>query len=533
MMNHRSLFSSSCSVQRSRTAALAGALLLCLGAALQADVRVPAIIGDHMVLQRDQANAIWGWADEGEVVTVSIASQRHTARTKADGQWKVQLDALAVGGPHTLKIQGKNSLTFEDVLVGEVWVCSGQSNMQWYVDSSVDPDLEKLTAKYPNIRLITVPRVGTQEPQTDFNGQWRHCTPDTVGRFSAVGYYFGRQLHQTLDIPIGLIDNSWGGSSAEAWVRRDLLEADERYDALMARWEKTESTYNHEEAVAKYEADLKVWQDKAAKAKAAGEAAPSNRPRSPRNPLVNQHRPANLYNGVLHPIIGYGIRGVIWYQGESNAGRAYQYRELFPLMIQNWRDVWNQGDFPFYWVQLADYRDENPEPGDSSWAELREAQTMTQDRLANTGEAVILNLGEAHDIHPKNKQDVAKRLARLALAKDYGIDIVHLSPRYQSMSTADGKIVLQFKNVGGGLDTFDVRTPLGFTIAGEDQTFVHAQAKITSKSEITVWSDEVSNPVAVRYAWADNPVCNVQNTEGLPVTPFRTDTWDGVTINNH
>ncbi|MCS1408399.1 MAG: hypothetical protein M2R45_01574 [Verrucomicrobia subdivision 3 bacterium] len=499
----------------------------------EADVKVPSLFGDHMVLQREQPNAIWGWADEDEVVTVNISSQRHTTRTKSNGRWKITLDPLPSGGPYTLEIKGKNTLNFENILVGEVWVCSGQSNMQWAVNSSNDPDLEKLAAHYPQIRHITLPRIGTQEPQYDFEGQWELCSPKSIGDFSAVGYYFGRQLHQTLQVPIGLIDNAWGGSSAEAWVRRDLLESDDRYQSLMKQWEETERTYNHAAATAQYQEALKKWGEATAEARAAGKKVNRARPRAPRNPLVNQHRPANLYNGVLKPIIGYGIRGVIWYQGESNASRAYQYRELFPLMIQNWRDEWKQGDFPFYWVQLADFRDEKSEPGDSDWAELREAQTLTLDRLPNTGQVVITDLGEAHDIHPKNKQDVAKRLARVALARDYGLDLVHQSPRYASMQREGNKIILEFAHVGGGLDTFDVRYPLGFTIAGDKRQFVHASAKILSPNQIEVWSDEVEEPIAVRYAWADNPICNVQNREGLPLTPFRTDDWPGLTIDNH
>ena len=504
-----------------------------LTVSIQAEVRTPAIFGEHMVLQRDQQNAVWGWADEGEVVTVNIANQKHTARTGPDGRWKVKLDPLPAGGPHTLEIKGKNTLRFDDVLIGEVWICSGQSNMQWGVNISQDPDLEKLSAHYPGIRHISVPQVGTQEPQHDFNGQWEVCSPDTIGAFSAVGYYFGRQLHQSLRVPIGLIDNSWGGSSAEAWVKRDLLEAQPRFRPLMERWEKTEREYDPEAIRANYEQRLAAWEKERDEAVAAKREFRRNRPRMPRSPLANQHRPANLFNGVLQPIIGYGIKGVIWYQGESNANRAWQYRELFPLMIQNWRQVWQQGDFPFYWVQLADYRQEKDEPGDSDWAELREAQTLTLDRIPNTGQAVITDLGEADDIHPKNKQDVAKRLARLALAKDYGLELVHQSPRYSAMKREGSKIILTFSEVGGGMDTFDVRTPIGFTVAGEKRKFHRAQAKIIGKDQIEVWSDEVADPIAVRYAWADNPVCNVQNREGLPLTPFRTDDWPGVTIDNH
>ena len=478
-----------------------------------------------MVLQQGQQNPVWGKANAGESVTVSIGDQAHLVTAGDDGTWMVTLDPLPVGGPHTMTVKGSNTITYEDVLIGEVWICSGQSNMGMAVNASNDPDLESLTAKYPNIRLISVPQVGTQEPQDDFKGQWEHCTPASVRNFSAVGYFFGRTLHQALDVPIGLIDNAWGGSAAEAWVRRDLLEKDERYAPLMERWKETEATFDYEPLLAKHEEQMAAFQEAKKAAKAANKPFNRRPPRAPRNSLTGQHRPANLYNGVLKPTIGYGIKGVIWYQGETNASRGEEYSHLFPMMIQHWRDEWKQGDFPFYWVQLADYKAEVEEPGDSEWAELREAQTQTMNKLSNTGEAVIVNLGEANDIHPKNKQDVAKRLARWALAKDYGIDIVYRSPIYKSMAVNDSKAVVTFDHVGGGMDTFDVKQPIGFTIAGEDHKFVHADAKLIGKDKIEVWSDKVSSPVAVRYAWADNPVCNTQNKEGLPLTPFRTDDW--------
>ncbi len=243
-------------------------------------------------------------------------------------------------------------------------------------------------------------------------------------------------------------------------------------------------------------------------------------------------RPGNIFNGVLLPTIGYGIRGAIWYQGESNAGRAYQYRDLFPLMIQTWRDLWGQGDFSFYWVQLADFMNERSEPADSAWAELREAQTMTMKRLPHTGEAVIIDIGEGKDIHPRNKQDVGKRLARWALAKDYNIGIPCQSPTYKAMEKQGHKIVLAFDHVSGGFRPFDVNEPRGFTIAGSDRKFVKANARIVGRDKVEVWSDQVSDPVAVRYAWADNPICNLYSAVGLPTTPFRTDDWPGVTINN-
>ena len=515
-----------------QTSLLTLAAICLFSTAVRAEVRVPSIIGNNMVLQRNQSNAIWGWADPKESINVSIHNQTSQIQAGDDGSWKLMLEPLPTGGPYEMVIRGKNTLEFDNILSGEVWICSGQSNMQWSVNAANDPDLEKLSADYPQIRLVTVPRVGTQVPMDDFEGQWEECSPETVGNFSAVGYFFGRQLHTTLNVPIGLINNAWGGSAAEAWVRRDILEADARYAPLLARWAKTEADEKLKEQIADYEKAMVDWKWKAIEARATGEAPPK-RPNRPNNQLFGNHRPSNIYNGVLHPTIGYGIRGAIWYQGESNAGRAYQYRDLFPLMIQNWRDVWNQGDFPFYWVQLADFRLEKDQPADSDWAELREAQTMTMSKLPNTGEAVIIDLGEAQDIHPKNKQDVGKRLARWALAKDYGYDIVYRSPIYKSMDRQGNKITVTFDHVGGGMDLFDVQKPIGFTVAGADQKFVRAEAKIINKTQIEVWSESVANPVAVRYAWADNPVCNVQNREGLPLTPFRSDDWPGITIYNH
>ncbi len=503
--------------------------LILLAAPAFADVKLPAIFTDHMVLQQGQKNRVWGTADAGEDVIVTIAGQRHTAKADDKGKWQVTLDALKVGGPLTLSITGKNKVAVEDVLVGEVWICSGQSNMQWEVKQANDGDLEAKTAKFPNIRLISVPQVGTQEPQDNFKGKWEVCTPETAATFSAVGFFFGRQLHQTLDIPIGLIDDAWGGSACEAWVRRDLLEKDEKYKPLMARWEKTEKTFDAEKLKVDNEKQLTTYREAVAKAKADGKPVPAQ-PRLASSPLTGNARPGNIYNGVLKPTIGYGIKGVIWYQGESNASRAYQYRDLFPLMIQSWRDEWKQGDFPFYWVQLADFQAEKGEPGDSAWAELREAQTMTMAKLPNTGEAVIIDIGEARDIHPRNKQDVAKRLARWALAREYGVsNLPYHSPQYKAMEKQGNKVVLSFDHVGGGLYTFDTTNPAGFAIAGSDNKFVWADAKLVGNDRIEVSSDKVAEPTAVRYAWSDNPVCNLYSKEGLPLTPFRTDDWKGVT----
>lgn len=519
----------------SRRVKLPPLYLLCAIVALtpssrsHADVKLPAIFSNHMVLQQGMNDRVWGTAEPDEEITVTIAGQTKSAKAGADCKWSLTLDPLATGGPHIMTIKGRNEITFDDVLVGEVWLCSGQSNMGWEVQSANDADLESLAAKFADLRLISVPQVGTQEPQSDFKGQWETCSPEAARRFSAVGYFFGRQLQQTLGVPVGLIDDAWGGSACEAWVRRDLLAAESRYQPLLARWEELEKRFPDDKAA--YEAKLADWKLAVEKAKQDGTTPPQRPGGDPEGAMRGNHRPANIYNGVLKPTIGYGMRGAIWYQGESNAGRAYEYRELFPLMISSWRQEWGIGDFPFYWVQLADFMAEKPEPGDSAWAELREAQTMTMDRLPNTGQAVIIDLGEARDIHPRNKQDVAKRLARWALARDYGVQVPYHSPQYKSLEKADGKIVLTFDHVGEqGLRAFDVPELRGFAIAGDDKKFVWAQAKIVGKDKIEVSSDAVKDPVAVRYAWADNPVCNVYSRDGLPLTPFRTDDWPGITV---
>lgn len=483
----------------------------------QADVKLPNVFSDHMVLQQGQKNKVWGLAEVSEPITVTINKQEQKTTAAADGTWSVMLEPLPVGGPYELVVKGKNEIKFTDVLVGEVWVCSGQSNMQWSVKQSNNPDLEKLTAKHPKIRMINFPNVGAQEPKWSHdNHHWMVCTPDTVGNFSAVGYFFARQLHQTLDVPVGMINNAWGGSACEAWVRRDVLSAIPRFKPMMDGWIAKEARFAELSAKGDGLDEKQTKELESLKGQMAGNA-----------------RPGNIYNGVLKSHLGYGIKGAIWYQGESNAGRAYQYRDLFPLMIKTWRNEWNQGDFPFYWVQLADFNAEVPEPGESTWAELREAQTMTMSRLPNTGEAVIIDIGEGWDIHPKNKLDVGLRLARWALAKNYGISVPYHSPQYKSMEWKDNKIILTFNYVDGGWRPFDVKEPRGFTIAGEDGKFVKATAKILVDKTIEVSADSVPNPVSVRYGWADNPVVNVYGGDGLPLTPFRTDGRPGVTINNN
>ena len=508
---------------------------LVLGAATlaQADVKLPAIFSDHMVLQQKQTNRVWGWDAPGTVVKVEFGGQTVSGTADAEGKWSVKLDPVPANAkPQQLSVAGSSVRVIQDVLVGEVWLCSGQSNMGFTVNRAHDADLEMLTSKYPRIRLISVPQVGTQEIQDDFVGNWEACTPETVGSFSAVGFFYGRLLHEMLDVPVGLIDNAWGGSAAEAWVRRDVLEKDKRFADLTAKWKKTEAEFTPE-AFAKMQAEhktkLEAWTEARKVKLKAGEFVTGAAPRAPQNPMTGQHRPGNLYAGVLHPTIGYGIKGAIWYQGESNSGRAYEYAYLFPLMIQHWREEWKQGDFPFYWVQLADYKPEMPQPADSDWAELREAQTKTMSLLKNTGQAVITDLGEANDIHPLNKRDVAERLARWALVKDYGMKLPFRSPELKDAKFEGGKALLTFDHAPAGLRTVDVDEVRGFAICGEDKKWVWAKASIVGGSKHGTNQIEVSNPAvpkptAVRYGWADNPVCNVYSFDGgLPLTPFRTD----------
>jgi sialate O-acetylesterase len=488
-------------------------LLTTISSPCLAEVTLPNVFGDHMVLQQGQKNRVWGKADAGEEVVVKIGDQTHKATAGADGAWQVMLDPMSVGGPLELVVKGKNEIKFGDVLVGEVWICSGQSNMQWSVDASNDADLERATANFPKIRMINFPQVGTQDPIWTHDRKWEVCNPGNVGHFSAVGYFFARQLHQTLDVPVGMINNAWGGSACEAWINRDVLSSKEQFKPMMDRWVGMEKQF----------ADLSGKPDLTEDEK--------KQLNNLRGQMGGNARPANIYNGVLKSHLGYGIKGAIWYQGESNAGRAYQYRELFPLMISNWRQEWGQGDFPFYWVQLADFMNEKAEPGESAWAELREAQTMTMAKLPNTGEAVIIDIGEGKDIHPKNKVDVGRRLARWALAKDYGVNIPYHSPQYKSMEKDGNKIVLSFDHVQGWRP-FDVNEPRGFSIAGEDFKFVWGKAEILPDGRIAVSAEGIKNPVAVRYAWADNPVVNMYSNTGLPLTPFRTDDHPGVTANN-
>jgi len=530
MNTHRSDRRLSCALCQprfsgARTTALWTLCLHLLVPVLHAELKLPAIISDHMVLQQHLANPIWGWDAPGTQVTVSFAGQTKSTQAGADGKWAVKLDPLPANKePQTITITGSEKKELHDVLVGEVWMCSGQSNMGFTLASDWNGDIDAAASSLPNLRLIKVPQVGTQEMQSDFKGQWRAATPETARNFSAVGFYFGRYVHLIVGVPVGLIDNAWGGSAAEAWVRRESLEKDPRFKPLMDSTVKREASLQGEQAKADYEKQLAAWKQDVEKAKADHKPAP-RQPASPFQWLTGNARPGNIFCGVVNPTLGYGLKGVIWYQGESNAGRAYEYEELFPFLIEQWRKEWNQGDFPFYWVQLADFMAQKPEPGESSWAELRDAQTKTL-KVSNTGQAVIIDLGEGKDIHPRNKHDVAARLVRWALVKDYGMKFPYRSPEFKSMELSGNKARLTFDCFGSGLRPFDVDQAIGFAVCGEDKVWHWAKGIVEGKDKVSVWSEEVTQPIAIRYAWADNPVCNLFSEDGLPVTPFRTDDFD-------
>jgi sialate O-acetylesterase len=448
----------------------------------RAEVKPHALFTDGMVLQRDAKCTVWGTADPGEGVGLAILKGDDpvvaTKERPADknGKWSFELDLkeinLPAGGPYTMKIGGKNSITIKDVYVGDVWICSGQSNMEQHLSSTANA--KEVIAESGNsmIRLFTVPHKGVAEPATDINAKWQECSPKTAGSFSAVAYYFGRDLQKHLKVPIGLIHTSVGGTPAEAWTSKQALEADPKLKYLAKNGSK-------------------------------------------------------LYNGMIAPLLRYSIKGAIWYQGESNAGKAYEYRTLFPAMIKNWRTDFKQGDFPFLFVQIAPWQAIVTEPQESAWAELREAQLLTSLKVPNTAMAVITDVGDPKDIHPKQKEPVGARLALAARALAYKEKIEYSGPVYDSKQIDGNKIVLSFKHLGKGLE-MKGEALQGFTIAGEDKKFYNAKAEIKG-DKVVVWCDKVEKPIAVRYGWANCPVVNLWNKDGLPASPFRTDDFPMLT----
>ena len=636
-------------------------------AAHGASLKLPAILGDHMVLQQNSFARIWGWTEPSGKVSVSTSwnGLKYSTRADAQGNWEVKVVTAKAGGPYSITVEGDIAIILEDILLGEVWICSGQSNMEWPLSRAETAETEIPLADYPDIRLFTVKKHIAPRPMEDVTGAWEACTPETSETFSAVGYFFGKKLHKKLGVPVGMVNTSWGGTPSESWTSREMLQTFGDFDQQL------ESLYNSsdveiqkaEEEAARMEAEIEsqwdfdnmdnigfnegwktvnyddggwstmpcpaewssieeigmlegvVWMrtriqvpaswmgkalvlelgpvdetdvtwingvevgsskivanwnknrtyqvpssavnsqelllairivngnaqggmfgvpeqlmifpegdKKAEPVLLAGDWKYKIAYRFPKVPqLNNSHTPSVLYNGMLVPLKNLSIRGAIWYQGESNQERAIQYRTIFPGMIQDWRNTWKQGDFPFYFVQLAPYRYAN----EHTSAELREAQFLTLSKLPNTGMAVTLDVGNPDDIHPTNKRDVGSRLALWALAKDYGKDLVYSGPLYSRETVEGASIRIQFDHVGGGLMAKDGDLS-HFEIAGEDQVYHPAKAEIDGET-VVVSSKDVTSPVAVRFAWGNTDEPNLFNKDGLPASSFCTDQWKRIT----
>lgn len=664
-------------------------LFAAIPAITRADVRLPAIISENMVLQRSEKVPIWGWASPGEEVTIEITGRQAHARTDPDGRWKTSLDlSKSEAGPFELSVRGNNHLIVPNVVVGEVWVASGQSNMDFLLRDTIDAEKEIAGSANPLLRQFVVKKSATPEPREDCEGKWVSANPETSPFFTGVGFHFAKRIQQETGAPVGLINTAFGGTPSEAWTNKESLEKDprlkaavesqqERIASLPARRQEWAETFSQwlkqtgredrrdaesasfptaeaamenwaaitlpgaisndtfpESGVVWLQKSLEIPANKAGKnlnmvlgviegfesvywnGQLLTELTPQNFPGagyvrqwgeymipakqvkagtntltvrifSPVGPMKitgklelggvdlsgqwkakpeyslpklsreeaalvpapppllppAQGNACHLFNGMINPVIPYGIRGVIWYQGEANANRAAQYHTAFPLLISGWREKWGQGDFPFYFCQLAGFMGKNNKPGTHPWAELREAQSSAL-ALPHTGQAVTIDLGEAGDIHPRNKKDVGERLARIALARDYGKDMVFSGPTFQSATLEKNAIRIRFSDTLGGLKAAPLpadfivssakgtSAPLvrnspeseveGFAICGKDGGWFWADAKIEGDA-VLVWSKQVPEPVAVRYGWAANPTCNLVNAEGLPASPFRTD----------
>jgi sialate O-acetylesterase len=502
--------------------------LLCVAASSgRANVVLPDVISEAMVLQRDRPIAIWGRADAGEVVTVRFAGQVKKATAASDGKWVVKLDPLrASATPATMTIAGRNTVELKDILVGEVWLVSGQSNMQRLLSETANGEAATAAANHPQIRLFNVSRQVAFKHKPPPLGIWQACSPASVKEFSAAGYYFGVELQTALNVPVGLINSSYGGSQAEAWTPVEYLNASVDLRPTVERTK----VWDAERAQVKidYEQKLSDWRAESEKAKGAG-ARPQPSPAVP-DALREYRIASSIYDGMIEPLIPFSLRGAFWYQGESNEARAQQYAILLPTMIKAWRERWGQGEFPFGIIQLPNYREQKPEPADESWSHIREAQRRTALTTPNTGLIVTIDIGEARDIHPKNKLDVGKRMALWALAEIYHRKVESSGPMFRKADVAGAKVVLTFDNVGQGLKIRDGDKLEEFAVAGADHQWHWAQAKITGKNRIEVWSAAVPQPQAVRYAFNNNPKHpNLTNTSGLPASPFRTDDWPGPT----
>ncbi len=487
--------------------------------AARADVRLPAIFSDHAVLLSGVAVPVWGWADAGEKVEVSFAGQTKSATPGADGKWMVKLDALkADAKAQELTVKGKNALTVKDVLVGEVWLGSGQSNMAMTVNRAKDFEKEQATSDLPQMRMFTVISGASTKAEEDCKGVWLVCSPQTVAVFSATLFFCGREIHKSLGVPVGMIHSSVGGTPIESWISPEAQAASPELKAFFEETKTAEAKIDVEVAKAKFEMDLAKWKEVAKAAKAEGKAAP----RAPQDPVALRARKGNvggLFNGKIAPLIPYAVRGMLWYQGEANTTdtKANFYQYQLPLLVNDWRKRWGS-EVPFAWVQLPNFT----RPGDG-WPLVREAMLKTL-KLSKTGMAITIDIGEQKNIHPANKQEVGRRLSLWALGEVYGKKITSTSgPLPAGHEVKGDKITLKFTHADGGLKAKDGALT-GFMIAGEDKQWRPAATQIEG-DKLIVCSPEIAKPVAVRYAWQDWPECNLTNGAGLPASPFRTDDW--------
>ncbi|MBS1999546.1 MAG: sialate O-acetylesterase [Cyanobacteria bacterium SZAS LIN-2] len=494
--------------------ALSGLLATVCSAPALADVKLPAIESDYMVLQAGNGTKFFGTAAPGEAVTVSYGGRQAAAVADKNGHWETVLKALKAGERFDIEVVGKNTINIKNVLVGQVWLCSGQSNMEWPLSQAKDAAQELAAANHEQIRLFNVKRKLSTEPLSDVEGNWLICNTQTAAPFSAVAYFFGRDLQKDLRTPVGLIESAWGGTPAQAWTSLDGLEADpvtqKRYWMLA-----NEQLAHLQESAQKYERSLAEWK-----------AAPPPGSAPPAKPMELEfpNAPSMLFNGMISGLLPATIGGVLWYQGESNATAPEEtmaYRRLLPALIKDWRNKFQNPNLPFLFVQLANY-EKKEEPNERSpWAELREAQLLTLS-VPRTGMAVAVDIGESKDIHPRNKQDVGKRLERIALAHVYGRDVPFSGPVFTGMRVKGSKAVCSFRYTNRGLTTRSFAKLQGFLICGPDKKFVPADAVIVGNT-VEVTSPGVTQPVAVRYGWQGDPVCNLYNGAGFPASPFRSD----------
>ncbi len=498
---------------------LFAAILMASSAAFADEaLKLASVFTDNMVLQRDMKVPVWGWCKPGENVSVSIGKYQANTTASSDGKWIVQVGPLDAGGPYEMTVTCAGATTrLANILAGDVWVCSGQSNMEWPLNLTNDAEKEIAAANYPNIRLYYIPKILGTKPADAVPAKWVECSPQTVPGFSAVGYFFGRDLHKELNVPIGIIEAAWGGSRIEPWTPPCGFAKSPQLKELSDFVNTAEDRYK--QAIAAHFVNTEKWLAEAKQAFAEGKPLPPQ-PGFPGHPLGDWQSPTVMYNGMINAIIPYGIKGAIWYQGESNQGDGMLYCEKMKALIGGWRELWGQGDFPFYYVQIAPLNDFY---GPNNLPLLWEAQVAAL-AIPNTGMAVTTDIANLADIHPRNKQDVGRRLSLWALAKTYGKNIVYSGPMYKSMAVEGNKIRITFDYVGGGLVSRDGKELDWFEIAGEDKIF-HKAAAVIDGSTVVVSCDQVAAPVAVRFGWDRAATPNLMNKEGLPASPFRTDKW--------